>query len=72
MAMKYVILTLLIAAAVVVAVVVFSRAVGGGFITASRGASGDHTQAAEMHQKQQTDRNADSEKARAYAESLSK
>lgn len=72
MAMKYVLLTLLVATAIVLAVIVFSRAVGGGFITSSRGVSGNHTAALEMRQKQQSDRNADSEKARTYAESLSK
>ena len=72
MAMKYVLLTVLVAAAMVIAVVVFSRAVGGGFMTSARGASGNHTGAAEWHHKQQSDRNADSVKARAYSDSMSK
>ena len=72
MAMKYVLLTVLVAAALVVAVAVFSRAVGGGFMTSARGVSGNHTEAAKMHQKQQSDRNADSEKARMYSDSMSK
>jgi len=70
--MKYVLLCVLIAAAIALAVVVFSRAVGGGFITSARGATGNHSAAQEMHHKQQSDRNADFEKASAYAESLSK
>ena len=70
--MKYVLLCVLIAAAIALAVVVFSRAVGGGFITASRGATANHSEAQKMHQQQQSDRNADSEKASAYSESLSK
>lgn len=72
MAMKYVLLTVLVAAALVVAVVVFSRAVGGGFITSARSVSGQHSEAAEMHHKQQSDRNADSEKARMYSDSMSR
>ena len=72
MAMKYVLLTVLVAAAMVVAVVVFSRAVGGGFITSARSVSGNHSEAAEMHHKQQSDRNADSEKARQYSDSMSR
>ena len=70
--MKYVLLCVLIAAAIALAVVVFSRAVGGGFITSARGVTGNHSGAQEMHLKQQSDRNADSAKASAYAESLSK
>ena len=70
--MEYVILGVLIAVAIVIAVIVFSRAVGGGFITASRGSTGDHGTAAEKHHQQQEDRNTDAERAREYGESLSK
>ena len=72
MAMKYVLLCVLVAVALVLAVVVFSRAVGGGFITSARSVSGQHTEAAQMHHKQQSDRNADSQKARIYSDSMSK
>ena len=72
MAMKYVLLSVLIVVAILLAVIVFSRAVGGGFITSARGASGNHSGAAEMHHVQQSDRNIDSTAASEYAESLSK
>ena len=72
MAMKYVLLTVLIAAATVVAVVVFSRAVGGGFVTAARGATGNHSEAQEKLHQQQADRDEDAEQARAYSDSLHK
>lgn len=72
MVMKYVMLAVLIAAATVVAVVVFSRAVGGGFVTASRGATGNHSEAVRMHHRQQSDRADDAEAARDYSESMSK
>ena len=70
--MEYVIVAVLIAAACVVAVVVFSRSVGGGFVTAARGAAGDHTQAQEKLHQQQSDRSEDAEQARAYSDSLHK
>ena len=52
--MKYVLLCVLIAAAIALAVVVFSRAVGGGFITSARGATGNHSAARELHHQQQS------------------
>ena len=70
--MEYVIVAVLIAAACVVGVVVFSRAVGGGFVTPARGVTGNHSEAAEMHRQQQSDRSADGEKAREYSDSMSK
>ena len=70
--MKYVLLAVLIAAATVLAVAVFSRAVGGGFVTLSRSASGNHSGAVEMHHKQQEDRAEDMEQAKAYSSSMSR
>lgn len=72
MVMKYVLLTVLIAAATVVAVVVFSRAVGGGFVTSARAVTGNHSEAAQMHAKQQSDRSADAQKAQMYSDSMSR
>lgn len=68
--MEYVILAVLIAAACVLAVVVFSRAVVTSFLSASKGATMEHTAAHDDLVKRRLDREADMQKAKQYHDSM--